>query len=113
MISGKKTLWETLFPGKIHKHAQKNEKINQANKTILRIILFYLIENTILIKIRDFQFVRNISEIAKRGETPPAEVIQDLRNLMVVENLIVIMITTIISVALLYYFNNKMSKGSQ
>lgn len=114
MISSKKkTMWERMFPGQVHKSAQKNDKINYANKYMLRIILFYLIENAIMVKIRDYQFVRNISEISKIGEAPSFEVVQWLRDMMITENLIIVIITTVISIALLYYCNNKMLKDSQ
>ena len=111
--TNKKTLWEKLFPGRIHKHAQKSTKINYSNKYILRIIMFFLVENVILIKIRDYQFVRNRLEIAKKGDAPSPEVVQELRDIMVMENLIIVIITTVISITLLYYCNNKMLKGGQ
>lgn len=109
--SKKRTMWERMFPGQVHKSAQNNDKINYANKYMLRIILFYLIENAVMVKLRDYQFVRNIAEISKRGEAPPLEVVQGLRDMMISENLIIVMITTVISIALLYYCNDKMTKG--
>lgn len=109
----KKTLWEKLFPGREHKHAQKSTKINYANKYIIRIILFFLIENIALIKIREYQFMRNMLRIANEGGGPPAEVVQGLRDIMITENLMIVVITTVISIAMLYYCDSKMTKGGQ
>ena len=109
----KKTLWEKLFPGREHKHAQKSTKINYANKYIIRIILFFLIENIALIKIREYQFMRNMLRIANEGGGPPAEVVRSLRDTMLTENLAIIIITTAISIGLLYYCDGKMTKGGQ
>lgn len=109
----KKTLWEKLFPDRVHKHAQKNSKINYANKYIIRIILFFLVENIALIKIREYQFMRNMLRIANEGGGPPAEVVQGLRDIMITENLIIVIITTVISIAMLYYCDSKMDKGGQ
>ena len=109
----KKTLWEKLFPGREHKHAQKSTKINYANKYIIRIILFFLVENIALIKIREYQFMRNMLRIANEGGGPPAEVVQGLRDIMITENLAIIIITAAISIGLLYYCDSKMTKGGQ
>ena len=109
----KKTLWEKLFPGREHKHAQKSSKINYANKYIIRIILFFLVENIALIKIREYQFMRNMTAIANKGGGPSAEVVRTLRDTLVTENLIIVIITTVISIGLLYYCDNKMTKGGQ
>lgn len=109
----KKTLWEKLFPDREHKHAQKSTKINYANKYIIRIILFFLVENIALIKIREYQFMRNMTAIANKGGGPPAEVVRTLRDTLVTENLIIVIITTAISIGLLYYCDSKMTKGGQ
>ena len=109
----KKTLWEKLFPGREHKHAQKSTKINYANKYIIRIILFFLVENIALIKIREYQFMRNMTAIADKGGGPPADVVRALRDTLVTENLIIVIITTAISIGLLYYCDGKMTKGGQ
>lgn len=108
----KKTLWEKLFPDREHKHAQKSTKINYANKYIIRIILFFLVENIALIKIREYQFMRNMTAIANKGG-PSAEVVRTLRDTLVTENLIIVIITTAISIGLLYYCDSKMTKGGQ
>ena len=109
----RKTLWEKLFPGREHKHAQKSTKINYANKYIIRIILFFLIENIALMKIREYQFMRNMLEIANKGGGPSAEVVRTLKDTMLTENLIIVIITTVISIGLLYYCDSKMTKGGQ
>ena len=88
----KKTLWEKLFPGREHKHAQKSTKINYANK---------------------YQFMRNMTAIANKGGGPSAEMVRTLRDTLVTENLIIIIITTAISIGLLYYCDSKMTKGGQ
>lgn len=109
----KKTLWEKLFPDREHKHAQKSSKINYANKYIIRIILFFLVENTALIKIREYQFTRNMLRIANEGGGPSPEMIRTLKDTLVTENLIIVIITTAISIGLLYYCDSKMTKGGQ
>ncbi len=109
----KKTLWEKLFPDRVHKHAQKSTKINYANKYIIRIILFFLVENIALIKIREYQFTRNILRIANEGGGPSPEMIRTLRDTLLTENLILVIITTVISIGLLYYCDSKMTKGGQ
>jgi hypothetical protein len=109
----KKTLWEKLFPDRVHKHAQKSSKINYANKYIIRIILFFLIENIALIKIREYQFMRNMLRIANAGGGPPTEVVRTLRDTMLTENLAIIIITAAISIGLLYYCDSKMTNGGQ
>ena len=109
----RKTLWEKLFPGREHKHAQKSTKINYANKYIIRIILFFLVENIALIKIREYQFMRNMLRIANEGGGPSPEMIRTLRDTLLTENLIIVIITTVISIGLLYYCDSKMTKGGQ
>ena len=109
----KKTLWEKLFPDREHKHAQKSTKINYANKYIIRIILFFLVENIALIKIREYQFMRNMLRIANEGGEPSPEMIRTLRDTLLTENLIIVIITTAISIGLLYYCDSKMTKGGQ
>ena len=86
---------------------------NKLRKYIIRIILFFLVENIALMKIREYQFMRNMLEIANKGGGPPAEVIRKLRDTMLTENLIIVIITTIISIAMLYYCDSKMTKGGQ
>jgi len=109
----KKTLWEKLFPEREHKHAQKSTKINYANKYIIRIILFFLVENIALIKIREYQFTRNMLRIANEGGGPSAEMVRTLRDTLLTENLIIVVITTVISIAMLYYCDSKMTKSGQ
>ena len=109
----KKTLWEKLFPDREHKHAQKSTKINYANKYIIRIILFFLVENIALIKIREYQFTRNMLRIVNEGGGPSPEMIRTLRDTLLTENLIRVVITTVISIAMLYYCYSKMTKCGQ
>ena len=106
----KKTLWEKLFPDREHKHAQKSTKINYANKYIIRIILFFLVENIALIKIREYQFTRNMTAIAVKGGGPSAEMVRTLRDTLLTENLIIVILSLIVSLAILYYYNKKMNE---
>lgn len=57
--------------------------------------------------------MRNMLRIANAGGGPPAEVVQGLRDIMITENLIIVIITTVISIGLLYYCDSKMTKGGQ
>ncbi len=57
--------------------------------------------------------MRNMTAIANKGGGPPAEVVQGLRDIMITENLIIVIITTVISIGLLYYCDSKMDKGGQ
>ena len=109
-MTRKRTLRDIILPGKIHKNTQKSEKTNYALKTIIRIIIFYLTESVILIKIRDYQFVRNVTEIGKKS-TVSSQTIADLRNTMIIENLLITVIMTVISLAVLFYCNKKMSEN--
>lgn len=108
-MTNKKTLRDLVFPNKKHKEVEESKKINYASKTIIRIIIFYLVETILLIKIRDYQFIRNVSEIGKKS-TVSIETIESLRNLMIIENLGIVVLTSFISIGLLYYCNKKMSE---
>lgn len=57
--------------------------------------------------------MRNMLEIANKGGGPSAEVVKTLKDTMLTENLIIVIITTIISIAMLYYCDSKMTKGGQ
>ena len=57
--------------------------------------------------------MRNMTAIADKGGGPPAEVVKTLRDTLVTENLIIVIITTAISIGLLYYCDSKMDKGGQ
>ena len=109
-MTERKTLRDILLPGKIHKNTQKSQKTNYALKTIVRIIIFYLAESVLLIKIRDYQFVRNVTEIGKKS-TVSNQTIADLRNIMIAENLLIVVIMTVISLGILFYCNKKMSEN--
>ena len=108
-MTSKKTLRDILLPGKIHKNKEESNKINYAMKTIVRIIIFYLIKSIILIKIRDLQFMRNISEIEKKS-TVTSDTIEILRNKMMLENLIIIIVMSVLSLAILFYCNKRMNE---
>ena len=110
-MTNKKTLRELLLPGKTHKEMEESQKINYAMKTIIRIIIFYLVESVILIKIRDYQFIRNLNHMDLHRPPLPPHVISDLRNIMIIENMLITIITALVSLGILYYFNNKMTKG--
>ena len=108
-MTSRKTLMDILLPGKIHKNKEESNKINYAMKTIVRIIIFYLIESIILIKIRDLQFMRNISEIGKKS-TVTADTIEILRNKMMFENLLIIIVMSVLSLAILFYCNKRINE---
>ena len=57
--------------------------------------------------------MRNMLRIANAGGGPPVEVVRTLRDTMITENLIIVIITTVISIGLLYYCDSKMDKGGQ
>lgn len=57
--------------------------------------------------------MRNMTAIANKGGGPPADVVRALRDTLVTENLTIVIITTIISIAMLYYCDSKMTKGGQ
>lgn len=57
--------------------------------------------------------MRNMTAIANKGGGPPADVVRALKDTLVTENLIIVIITTAISIGLLYYCDSKMDKGGQ
>lgn len=73
-------------------------------KTIV-IIIFHLIKSIILIKIRDLQFMRSMSEIKS---TITSDAIEILRNKMILENLLIVM--SVLSLAILFYCNKGMNE---
>ena len=106
-----RTLRDLLLPKKEHKETEDSQKINYAMKTIIRIIIFYLVESAILIKISEYQFKRNLNHMDLHGAPLPYHVIEELRNMMIIENMTITIITALVSIGILYYCNNKMSKG--
>ena len=110
-MTNKKTLRELLLPGKTHNDTEESQKINYAMKTIIRIIIFYLVESVILIKIRDYHFIRNLNHMDLHRPPLPPHVISDLRNIRIIENMLITITMTIISLAILYYCNDRMTKG--
>ena len=108
-MPSRKTLRDLLLPKKEHKETEDSQKINYAMKTIVRIIIFYLIESIILIKIRDLQFMRNISEIGKKS-TVTTDTIEILRNKMMFENLLIMVVMSVLSLAILFYCNKRMNE---
>ena len=110
-MTSKKTLRELLLPGKTHKDTEESQKVNYAMKTIIRIIIFYLVESVILIKIRDYQFMRNLKHMDLHRPPLPPPVVSDLKNIRIIENMLITITMTVISLAILYYCNDKMTKG--
>ena len=108
-MPSRKTLRDLLLPKKEHKETEDSQKINYAMKTIVRIIIFYLIESIILIKIRDLQFMRNISEIGKKSRVT-TDTIEILRNKMMFENLLIMVVMSVLSLAILFYCNKRMNE---
>lgn len=108
-MTNRKTIRELIFPEKIHKDAEESSKTNYAMKTIIRIIIFNIVQSVLLIKVRDYQFVRNIKEL-EHSYINFDRTAETLRNRMTFENLLSIVIVTIISLAILFYCNAKMTK---
>ena len=106
-----RTLRDLLLPKKEHKETEDSQKINYAMKTIIRIIIFYLVESAILIKISEYQFKRNLNHMDLHRLPLPPHVISDLKNIMIIENMLITITMTIISLAILYYCNDRMTKG--
>ena len=106
-----RTLRDLLLPKKEHKETEDSQKINYAMKTIIRIIIFYLVESAILIKISEYQFKRNLNHMDLHGAPLPYQVIEELRNMMIIENMPITIITALVSIGILYYCNNKMAKA--
>ena len=77
-----RTLRDLLLPKKEHKETEDSQKINYAMKTIIRIIIFYLVESAILIKISEYQFKRNLNHMDLHRAPLPYRVIEELRNMM-------------------------------
>lgn len=57
--------------------------------------------------------MRNMLRIANEGGGPSAEMVRTLRDTLLTENLMIVVITTVISIAMLYYCDSKMTKGGQ
>ena len=90
-VRTKKTIRDLIFKNKRHKDFQESEKINFANKGIVKLILLYTVSSIFSIAQRDWQYKRNIEKL-------------------LVENLIIVILSLIVSLAILYYYNNKMNE---
>ena len=62
-VRTKKTIRDLIFKNKRHKDFQESEKINFANKGIVKLILLYTVSSIFSIAQRDWQYKRNIERL--------------------------------------------------
>ena len=105
----KKTIRDLIFKNKRHKDFQESEKINFANKGIVKLILLYTVSSIFSIAQRDWQYKRNIEKLILENKWQRIPLIEQLREKSLVENLIIVMLSIVISLIILYYYNKKMS----
>ena len=108
-VGAKKTIRDLIFKDKRHKDFQESEKINFANKGIVKLILLYTISSIFSVAQRDWQYKRNIEKLILENKTQKIHLIEQLREKSLVENLIIVMLSIVISLIILYYYNKKMS----
>ena len=63
IVGAKKTIRDLIFKDKRHKDFQESEKINFANKGIVKLILLYTISSIFSVAQRDWQYKRNIEKL--------------------------------------------------
>ncbi|BBM39795.1 hypothetical protein JCM16775_p2020 (plasmid) [Leptotrichia hofstadii] len=115
-VGAKKTIRDLIFKDKRHKDFQESEKINFANKGIVKLILLYTVSSILSVAQRDWQYKRNIEKLILENKTQKIHLIEQLREKSLVENLIIVTLSIIVSLIILYYYNKKMNevnKGSQ
>ena len=108
-VGAKKTIRDLIFKDKRHKDFQESEKINFANKGIVKLILLYTVSSIFSVAQRDWQYKRNIEKLILENKTQKIHLIEQLREKSLVENLIIVMLSIVISLIILYYYNKKMS----
>ena len=109
-VKAKKTIRDLIFKNKRHKDFQESEKINFANKGIVKLILLYTVSSIFSIAQRDWQYKRNIEKLILENKWQRIPLIEQLREKTLVENLIIVILSLIVSLAILYYYNNKMNE---
>ena len=108
-VGAKKTIRDLIFKDKRHKDFQESEKINFANKGIVKLILLYTVSSIFSVAQRDWQYKRNI-ELILENKTQKIHLIEQLREKSLVENLIIVTLSIIVSLIILYYYNKKMNE---
>ena len=106
----KKTIRDLIFKNKRHKDFQESEKINFANKGIVKLILLYTVSSIFSVAQRDWQYKRNIEKLILENKTQKIHLIEQLREKSLVENLIIVTLSIIVSLIILYYYNKKMNE---
>ena len=109
-VRSKKTIRDLIFKNKRHKDFQESEKINFANKGTVKLILLYTVSSIFSIAQRDWQYNRNIEKLILENKWQRIPLIEQLREKTLVENLIIVILSLIVSLAILYYYNNKMNE---
>lgn len=105
----RKTIRGLIFGDKKHKDFQDSEKINFANKGILKLILLYTTSSILSIAHRDWQYQRNIDKLISENKWQKIFLVEQLREKTFLENLLVVLVSIVISFCILYYYNKKMS----
>ena len=109
-VGAKKTIRDLIFKDKKHKDFQESEKINFANKGIVKLILLYTVSSILSVAQRDWQYKRNIEKLILENKTQKIHLIEQLREKSLVENLIIVTLSIIVSLIILYYYNKKMNE---
>ena len=109
-VGTKKSIRNLIFGNKRHKDFQESEKINFANKGIVKLILLYTISSIFSVAQRDWQYKRNIEKLIFENKTQKIHLIEQLREKSLVENLMIVTLSIIVSLIILYYYNKKMNE---
>ena len=109
----KKTIRDLIFKDKKHKDFQESQKINFANKGIVKLIVLYTISSILSVAQRDWQYKRNIEKLILENKTQKISLIESLREKSLIENIIIVMLSIVISLIILYCYNKKMSDTTQ
>ena len=78
-VGAKKTIRDLIFKDKRHKDFQESEKINFANKGIVKLILLYTVSSIFSVAQRDWQYKRNIEKLILENKTQKIHLIEQLR----------------------------------
>ena len=105
----RKTIRDLIFKNKKHKDFQESQKINFANKGILKLTSFYTISSILMIAYRDWQYRRNLDKLLSENNWEKIPLVQQLREKTMFENLVIVILSIIVSFIILYYYNKKMN----
>ena len=109
----KKTIRDLIFKDKKHKDFQESQKINFANKGIVKLIVLYTISSILSVAQRDWQYKRNIEKLILENKWQRIPLIEQLREKSLIENLIIVTLSIIVSLIILYYYNKKMNEANK